>query len=547
LLRRHKIVLAAGAIILAALFLFLALHMLERQDLTGHDTDAGTSAQIPVAQSSPELPGAGPDLGSSYIRVVQMDLQGNYRQAYQVEKGHLLYIDVMLINSGDASSNDVTVSLEGLYGLEPFEERGVVGLPAGLERSKDSLFWKADNMEPGARRLYRFSFDVSGLDEQDILIPYITLSSPVPREALGAKEAKEALFEASVIISRHGIARPGDVLKAEVVLSNYSKEPFQNINVILELPEGLVRAEGPLFWKIDEIGPDQSLHLGTDVAVSSELYSESNVKCRLRVSSIFMPKDKVFDSNQLIISGPKPFEGGTVPIIALHGIEPQAEGRYEISTEAFDYMLRLLKTHGYETVSLKDLYEYHQYGKDLPERPVIITSDDGYESIYTHAYPMLLKYDYSMSLFVSTAYIGADSGERMLNEFDFEYEDIPKRGMLIWPEIIEMAAGGMEIGSHGVYHRHYGDLPFEDVSRWLKESKEEIGKNIKKDCLFFAWPHDSVHEEALALLEDWGYLGALRYKGGAEDTKSLDLFSIKRINIESPIPVEAYAGLFMVE
>ncbi len=506
-----------------------------------------------IKMEQPLLVESSPDFNDSYIKIVQRSDDGSFIQASQIRESSIVYLEVLLKNTGNMDAQDVAVRLEGLQGLLLGDVDDALNMPEDIDITQNSLSWFIGQVPAGTQNLYRFSFEASAQEGYPAIAPYIKISSPsiAPRHFSDAADIlREPSFEGSLIQMKSidgGKIYAQEILQASVIVTNSSENLAENIDVAIELPDGLNAHEGPLFWNIDQIEPGQSVHLRTSLKVSDDIDSDRNVKGILRISSIFLSEDSVYESNQIIISYTKPFAGGTIPIIALHGIEPEAVGKYEISTEAFDAMLRLLKTNGYETISFKDLYDFKTAGKILPEKPVIITSDDGYENIYTHAYPMLLKYDYRMSLFVSTGYIEGTPEKRMMNEFDFQYEDIPRRNMLIWPEIIEMANKGFEIGSQGVTHMRYGDLGFEEVMGYMVDSKNVIEDNIKRNCLFFVWPHDSVHSEALAMMGDIGYLGAIRYKGGPEHTDTIDFYSIRRINIESPMPVGSYADLFMIE
>jgi len=493
-----------------------------------------------------------PDFNDSYIKIVSEGDDGSFTRTQEIGEDSTIYMDIFLKNTGDMDAEEVKVVLEGIYGLASINDAESLNIPDDIKRTEDAFSWIIAEVAAGEQYFYRFSFEADQQAGLSVISPYIKISSPSIGPGQPPDETDilhEPSFEGSGINVSNingGKIYAGQLLQASVVVSNSSSNLAENINIVIELPDELSAYESPLFWKIDTIEAGQSVYLNMLIKAASDIDSDRNVKCALRVSSIFLSQDAVFESDQIILTYAEPFKGGTIPIIALHGIEPEAAGKYEISTEAFDYILRLLKTNGYETISLKDLYDFKSNNKALPKKPVIITSDDGYESIYRHAYPMLLKYGYRMSLFLSTGYIAESQEKRMANEFDFKYDEIPRRNMLIWPEIIEMANNGIEIGSHGIYHMEYGNLSFEEVNQSLVLSKKDIEENIKADCLFFAWPHDSVHPEALAVLKDIGYLGALRYKGGPEDTDMIDFYSIKRINIESPIPLEAYGELFMI-
>ncbi|MBM3709065.1 MAG: DUF4214 domain-containing protein [Actinobacteria bacterium] len=237
----------------------------------------------------------------------------------------------------------------------------------------------------------------------------------------------------------------------------------------------------------------------------------------------------------------------TFPIIALHGVEPVPSGRYEISNGAFDFLLGTLKSYGYQTITLNDILNYLDKGKALPPKPVIITSDDGYQNMYTNAFPILKKYGYKMTIFLITSIIGDKEQTRKMNEFDWNISNIPHRPMLIWPEIKAMSKYGCEFQSHTWSHRIIRNIPIEDAKNELLQSKYDIETNTGKPCVFVSWPHDAFSDKVIALLPLTGYRGALRAGGGVIDIRNLNLYDIKRAPLTGEIPPEAYAGILKLQ
>ena len=85
-------------------------------------------------------------------------------------------------------------------------------------------------------------------------------------------------------------------------------------------------------------------------------------------------------------------ESKDILIIALHSIEKEPRVKFENTPETFEWILQLLSERGYKSITLGQFHDYTKGIGMLPEKPVIITDDDGYESIYTNAYPLLEKY-----------------------------------------------------------------------------------------------------------------------------------------------------------
>lgn len=236
-----------------------------------------------------------------------------------------------------------------------------------------------------------------------------------------------------------------------------------------------------------------------------------------------------------------------IPIIGLHGIENQPGGRYEISAGAFDFLCGTLKQMGYETITLNDLYNHYAKGTKLPAKPVIITADDGYQSMYTVAWPILKKYNYKMTVFLITSYIGDTNSTRRNNDFDANVRGIPQRPMLIWPEVSQMSRYGCEFQSHSWSHNIMKDIPLESARNELIQSKKDIEIHTGKPVIFIAWPHSATSESVIGLLGQTGYAGALYWEGGIQSLTAIDFARLSRVQIVSEISPLAYADVLRLQ
>ncbi|MBQ5568509.1 MAG: polysaccharide deacetylase family protein, partial [Oscillospiraceae bacterium] len=91
-------------------------------------------------------------------------------------------------------------------------------------------------------------------------------------------------------------------------------------------------------------------------------------------------------------SGEPADNSAKVPILTYHHITDTGNGDTEISEEAFRAQMAALSEMGYTSVFFSDLESYVNYGTPLPEKPVVITFDDGYMSNYSRAFPILEEY-----------------------------------------------------------------------------------------------------------------------------------------------------------
>ena len=97
-----------------------------------------------------------------------------------------------------------------------------------------------------------------------------------------------------------------------------------------------------------------------------------------------------------------------LPIITYHHIKEGASQSTEVTPEAFERQMTALKNAGYNTVTLEQVEAYVRKGEPLPEKPVMITFDDGYRSNYTLAYPILQKYSMKATIFAIGVSFGTD-------------------------------------------------------------------------------------------------------------------------------------------
>lgn len=133
-----------------------------------------------------------------------------------------------------------------------------------------------------------------------------------------------------------------------------------------------------------------------------------------------------------------------VPLLYHHIVPddiPSPKNPAVISLSEFEAQMKFLYENGYYTVSLKELEDFLSGSGNLPRKAVLITFDDGYESNYSLAFPVLKKYGFKAVIFL----IGKDMLER-------GSENIPHLSDI---QITEMAESGLiEFGSH-TFDAHY--------------------------------------------------------------------------------------------
>lgn len=189
-----------------------------------------------------------------------------------------------------------------------------------------------------------------------------------------------------------------------------------------------------------------------------------------------------------------PPSGLKVPILMYHEIADGPNQLYVPPAEFADQMAAL-KRLGFTTVRLQDLYDHYIHGSPLPDRPIILTFDDGYSSFYTEAYPLLKQHGFTGTLFVITGWVG-------------------RPGYVTWGQVREMVAAGVEMGAHTVSHLELPRLSPGDARWEAAESRKRLEREIGRTVPFFAYPAGRNDPRSVETLRGAGFLGAVTTEYG---------------------------------
>ena len=203
-------------------------------------------------------------------------------------------------------------------------------------------------------------------------------------------------------------------------------------------------------------------------------------------------------------AGFKPMKG--IPVLMYHKVNPDPRTGglgLRVSPEDFDWQMQYLKINGYHAVGLGDVLDYFQQGKALPEKPIVITFDDGYKDNYQYAYPILKKYSYTATVFVVANIIGKT------NEFDLKKHMQPENKMMDWSEVQSLATGGITIGSHTLTHPHLAQISAAEAMQEIVESKKVLEKGLGKEVRFFCYPYGDYNDAVANMVKEAGYRAAV--------------------------------------
>jgi peptidoglycan/xylan/chitin deacetylase (PgdA/CDA1 family) len=115
-----------------------------------------------------------------------------------------------------------------------------------------------------------------------------------------------------------------------------------------------------------------------------------------------------------------------VAVFGYHHIDPNSSVNTDLSItpRKFQEDMIALKKAGYTTIFFRDLIDFCAGKKNLPAKPALVTFDDGYESNYTYAYPLLRQLGMKATVFIIGRSVGrktdALSGQPILPHFSYE-------------------------------------------------------------------------------------------------------------------------------
>ena len=89
-----------------------------------------------------------------------------------------------------------------------------------------------------------------------------------------------------------------------------------------------------------------------------------------------------------------------VPVLNYHQVEDKDGNPLTLWTDQFEAQMAYLAAEGYTTITIDEMMDAYEHGTPLPEKPVIITFDDGYADNYENAYPILKKYGFKATIFL---------------------------------------------------------------------------------------------------------------------------------------------------
>ncbi len=208
-------------------------------------------------------------------------------------------------------------------------------------------------------------------------------------------------------------------------------------------------------------------------------------------------------------------EHAKVPILVYHHIrdflpKDSANSRtFIVPASDFANQLKYLKDNGFEAISFKNLLDYFTGDFSMPNKPIIISFDDGLINQYQNAFPLLKEYGFSATFFIFTNPIGKSEN------------------YMSWENVKELNDAGMEFGIHGHYHLYFDKISPDELDKEIVFSKQVLEEKINSMIDVIAYPFGSYNDEALNKIKKAGFFaargitnGVIHYKDDFYDLNS---------------------------
>lgn len=208
--------------------------------------------------------------------------------------------------------------------------------------------------------------------------------------------------------------------------------------------------------------------------------------------------------------------GYKIPVLMYHYVENVKDKgdtiRISLNTPPYvlDNEIKTLKDAGFTFINASDLADILDGIKDPPNKPVVLTFDDGYRDFYTDAFPILKKYNVKAVEFVVSGFLNGPN-------------------YLTTSQLMEISKNDLiEIGDHTLNHVALAALPPSTVLRQIVGGKIQLETMLGIPITTFAYPYGSFDLSTIQLAKSVGFRTAFSTVSGTE-VENYDRFYVNRL------------------
>ena len=192
---------------------------------------------------------------------------------------------------------------------------------------------------------------------------------------------------------------------------------------------------------------------------------------------------------------------GDVLVLCYHAVSPTWTATFSVAPDTLERQLTRLVRAGWRGSSFTEAVL-----DPLAPKTLAVTFDDGFESVFEVAEPILTRLGLRATVFVPTGFMAE---RQYLNWQGIEaWLDTPHEHELrcmTWDELGQLADRGWEIGSHTCSHPHLTTLTDEDLREEMRGSFEQCSLHLGRVCRSIAYPYGEVDVRVATLAKEVGY------------------------------------------
>jgi peptidoglycan/xylan/chitin deacetylase (PgdA/CDA1 family) len=197
---------------------------------------------------------------------------------------------------------------------------------------------------------------------------------------------------------------------------------------------------------------------------------------------------------------------------------PNGDAIYSLTESQLEQLMTQLRRLGYQGVASRDFRGWQLGRHRLPERSVVLTFDDGYAAHLSIIAPMLVRYHFTGTFFVTVNHVGTP-------------------GFLTWDQLRQLVFLGMEVGSHGLSHAPLTGLPRPSLDEELVQSKRILERELGVPIRSIAAPGGFWNAAVAEAVERAGYETAWLSNIGLNGAETHPL-ALRRVVARQPFSVD---------
>ncbi len=184
----------------------------------------------------------------------------------------------------------------------------------------------------------------------------------------------------------------------------------------------------------------------------------------------------------------------SVPILTYHSLDSSGSV-ISTSPEKFREQMKGLSQSNTQVITLREIASCLRERRNLPSDSVALTFDDGFQSVYDVALPVLQEYGFPATVFLVTDFCGKN------NQWYGQSGRIPTFDLLSWDQILEMAKRNVEFGVHSATHPDLTRIPKGKIADEILGARDKIRERLGHSETAFAYPYGKYSDEAGRIIE----------------------------------------------